>query len=354
MESELRSDPALARSVLGTDDPRRIADALGSFCASRLGSSVRRVLFCEISVGAAFGLLLGDGRRVFLKAHPPARGPNFLRAVHRPQGHLARRGFPCPGPVVGPEPFLSGHATVDEYADAGSYRDAHDPAIRREMARALARQVELCSGLPGVGALAEGGMRWPEGPQGALWPEPHNVLFDFEATAQGAGWIDRIALAARRARPEGAGEIVVGHRDWSAKHFRFEDRGGAPRLRVVYDWDALSADREPIIVGFAAATFTATWYLKVRSRAPSPWEAERFVSEYEGARGEPFSGPERSAAFCTAVYMMAYVARCEHAVDPAGEDLRASFRRALCARPDGYLGLFSAESGRGGGLGPRV
>ena len=338
MERELRSDPTLTRSILGTDDPRETADALDSFCALHAGSGVRRVLLCEISVGAAFGLLLGDGRRVFLKAHPPDRRPDFLRAVHRAQGHLARRGFPCPGPVVGPEPFRSGYATVDEYVDAGSHRDAHDPAVRREMARALSWQVELCSALSGVGALAEGGMRWPEK---ALWPEPHNALFDFGSTAQGAGWIDGIALAARSARPQGAGKTVVGHRDWSAKHFRFEDRWGSPRCRVVYDWDALSMDHEPIVVGFAAATFTATWYLKVHSRAPGPREVERFVSEYEAARGEPFSGPERRSAFCTAVYMMAYVARCEHAVDPAGENLRGSFRRALSARRGDYLGLCS-------------
>ena len=318
MERTLSSDPALARSILGTDDPLRVADALDSFCSLRLGSVVQSVLFCEISVGAAFGLLLEDGRRAFLKAHPPDRRPGFLRAVHRTQDHLARHGFPCPRPLVEPEPFLSGHGTVDEYVDEGSYRDAHDPGVREEMARALARLIALCSGLTGVGALTEGGMRWPGGPEEALWPEPHNALFDSWATAEGAGWIDGIALAARRARPETVGDIVVCHRDWSAKHFRFEDGVGPPRIRTVYDWDALGFDREPVFVGFAAATFTATWYLEVRSRAPGSWEVERFVSEYEGARGKPFSGPERRAAFCTAVYMMAYVARCEHAVDPAG------------------------------------
>ena len=118
---------------------------------------------------------------------------------------------------------------------------------------------------------------------------------------------------------------------------------------MVYDWDALSIDREPIVVGFAAATFTATWYLKVRSRAPSPREVERFVPEYEGARGKPFSEPERHAALCTAIYVMAYVARCEHAVDPTGENLRAGFRWALAMRLDGYLGLCSSGLGRGSG-----
>ena len=42
--------------------------------------------------------------------------------------------------------------------------------------------------------------------------------------------------------------------------------------------------------------------------------------------------------------MMAYVARCEHAVDPEGGNLWASFRRALRARPDGYLGLISEDT----------
>lgn len=343
MESELRSNPTLARFVLGTDDPQRVADALDSFCALRLGCGVQKVFFCEISVGAAFGLELPDGRRVFLKAHPPDRRPGFLRAVHRTQSHLASRGFPCPRPMLGPEPFLAGYATVDEHVDAGSFRDAHDPAVRGEMARLLARQVALCSGLPGVGALAEGGMRWPDGPEGALWPEPHSALFDFGATTEGAEWIDRVALAARRTRPEGVGELVVGHRDWSAKHFRFEDRDGTPTIAAVYDWDALGVDREPVFVGFAAATFTATWYLEVPSRAPSPEEVGRFVSEYEGARGEPLSGQEKCVALCTAVYMMTYVARCEHALDPEGGDLRASIRLALRSRLGGYLDLVSAQ-----------
>lgn len=344
-ERELRSNSELSRSILGTDDPGRLAETLDSFCALNLGSGVRRVLFCELSVGAAFGLLLRDGHRAFLKAHPPGRRPGFLRAVHRAQGHLARRGFPCPAPIVGPQPFLLGYATVDEYVDAGAHRDAHDPAVRREMAGALARQVALCSDLAGVGALKEGGMRWPKGPGEALWPEPHNALFDFGATAQGAGWIDRIAREARRARPEGTGEFVIGHRDWSAKHFRFEYRGGPPRISAVYDWDALGVDREPAFVGFAAATFTATWYLEVRSRAPDPAEVAGFVSEYEEVRGGPFSRPERRAAICTSVYVMAYAARCEHAVDPEGRDLRASFRRALSAETDGYLGLCSDGAG---------
>ena len=293
MEQELRSNPALTRSVLGTDDPREVACALDSFCAAHLGCAVRGILSCEISVGAAFGLLLRDGRRAFLKANPPARQPDFLRAVHRTQGHLARHGFPCPRPLVGPRPFLSGHATVDEYADEGSFRDAHDPAVRRKMARALARQVSLCSTLSGVEALADGGMRWPRGPEDGLWPEPHNALFDFGATAGGTGWIDGIALAAMRGRPGTAGR-VVGHRDWSAKHFRFEDGVSPPKIRAVYDWDALGVDREPVFAGFAAATLPppGTWRCRAGRPAPGRWGASspstrtRAVGPSPGPRGK--------------------------------------------------------------------
>jgi len=63
----------LAETILGTTDPRRVFEELASFCTVRLGSGVEEAYFCELSVGAAFGLRLWDGRRVMLKAHLPDR-----------------------------------------------------------------------------------------------------------------------------------------------------------------------------------------------------------------------------------------------------------------------------------------
>ena len=104
----------------------------------------------------------------------------------------------------------------------------------------------------------------------------------------------------------------------------------------------MSLDREPILVGSAAATFTATWYLDVGSKAPDPDELVHFVEEYEEARGSAFSKLERLSAFASAVYVTAYCARCEHAIDPGREDADArSFREALSTRPDAYLRLCS-------------
>jgi hypothetical protein len=73
MDEVLLSDQAFTRSILGTSDPGKVRRELDSFCANYLGSGLDRTLFCELSVGAAFGLLLRDGRRVFLKANPPDR-----------------------------------------------------------------------------------------------------------------------------------------------------------------------------------------------------------------------------------------------------------------------------------------
>jgi hypothetical protein len=202
------------------------------------------------------------------------------------------------------------------------------------MAATLARQIQLASGLTGLGSL----FRDDESPEGALWPRPHNALFDFEATTEGAAWIDAFARRARSVRPRTAGRMVVGHVDWSVKHFRF----AGEEVRVVYDWDSLRLAREPIFVGSAAATFTATWYLDVGSKAPDPDELVLFVEEYEEARGSAFSKAERLSAFASAVYATAYCARCEHAIDPGGEDPDAgSFRETLSARPDDYLRLCS-------------
>ncbi|MDP9410902.1 MAG: phosphotransferase [Actinomycetota bacterium] len=319
----------LAESVLGTADPGRIASSLKGFCSSMLGSPVEDVLFCEVSIGAAFGLRLSDARRVVLKAHPPDQAPDFLASVHRVQLHLSDRGFPCPRPVLGPTFFGAGLATVDELVDAGEFADAHEPEIRSEMARALARLIELASEVPQEALAPLEGPWWPKD---GLWPPPHNALFDFEATAAGAGWIDEIAMEAKWIVQNTPIGTVVCHGDWSANQMRFE--GG--KMSVAYDWDSLRVDKETTFVGHAATHFPYTDHLDVLA-SPSPEEVKLFVEEYEAARGASFSGPERAALFAAATYSLAYTARCEHAVDPKGNRFPGSRREALASTAEGYL-----------------
>ena len=339
LDQVLTDNPVFTSSILGTANPEEVATRLDAFCEEHLGSGLKECFFCELSVGAAFGLRLQDGRRVFLKAHKPDRSAEFLEAVGRVQGHLFERGFPCPRPLAGPAYFGPGLATAEEFEDEGEHVDAHEPVIRRRMAQALARAIELAAEVQDVGALSSG-WAWPKDD---LWPVPHNALFDFDATAAGAGWIDGIATEAKRVMDSFHGRVVVGHADWSVKHFRFS--GG--EVRIVYDWDSLRLDKEVSIVGTAAATVPATWYLEVASRAPSPDELWSFLEEYEAARGYPLSSEERRATAAVALYVMAYVARCEHAIDPEGEDLSGGFREVLPLHAEEYFRSGSSGRSRG-------
>lgn len=317
---DLTAAPKLAHEILGTASAAEVRRLIDGFCSVQLGSEVEELLICELSVGAAFGARLADGRRVLVKAHPPARPTRFLRAVRRVQTHLFRSGFPCPRPVATPAPFGLGFATVEDFVDAGDYADAHDPQIRRESAGTLAWLVRLARTVTEIDGLHEG---WKRPPRGKLWPEPHNAFFDFAATVPGSGWIEGIAAGAKSILDRFREETVVGHADWCSKHLRFE--GG--KSCVVYDWDSLRLDVEPAIAGGAAVTFPANRHLDAPN-LPTPEETWLFVEDYETTRGHSFSPRERPVVTAAAIYTLAYLARCEHAADPESSG-SSDYRSAL-------------------------
>ncbi|MGB3633134.1 MAG: hypothetical protein WA982_03760, partial [Rubrobacteraceae bacterium] len=151
-------------------------------------------------------------------------------------------------------------------------------------------------------------------------------------TTEGAGWIDAAAARAKAIVDDFDGRIVVGHTDWSADQIRTNNG----KVSVVYDWDSLRPEKEAVVLGIAASNFTATWSLGVPN-PPTPEETQLFVEDYEAARGESFSGAERKAIAAAAIYAIAYISRCEHAVDVEGEDLQGSFRDALPHHKEAYL-----------------
>lgn len=283
------------RSIFGTDDPSAIWAQVLAICPDAV-----ECFGFEVSVGARFGLHLRDGSRIALKVHVDRVRPDYLEAVQRVQKHLWERGFPCPKPLG-----VRGRGTLEEWRDDGVYRDGHEPEVRRVIAGELARLFRLTSELqplPGMEPF------FPPG-SGPLWPRPHNVLFDFEATAAGAEWIDDIARAAKLVRDVRVGRLVVGHGDWTVKHFRFDGL----RPTVIYDWDSLNTDFETVFAGSSAATFTYTEHLPV-SVWPTVEEAAAFLDEYERARTAPFTPEERRAVCAAAVYSRAYATRCTHAL----------------------------------------
>lgn len=324
--------PFIEDEIFGGHEPERIAEALDRFCGETLQASPVACRFYEASVGCVAGLELSDGRNVVVKAHRPHSDRAQLGAAHVVQATLAARGFPCPRPLVGPAPLALGIATVEELVDDGERRVA-TPAIRAAMAATLAALVETGSDLAGLPGLTRGLLP----PSSGLWPVPHSPIFDFAASQHGTGWIDTVAAAALAKVGNGAGRAprVVGHVDWAVKHFRFE----GDRVRVVYDWDSIVAADEPSIVGQAATSFPATWYLEARI-APTTDETRAFVAGYEVAAGRSFTVQEWHQVGAAATYALSYRARCEACGDPTATDFPpGSARESLALYGDELLHL---------------
>src|SRR3954447_24668536 len=169
----------------------RIVEVVGSACTRTCGSELADGFFYTVSVGCVFGCVLGDGRRVVLKAYQPRWTIPFLDAVRRVQRHLHAGGFPCPEPL-GDVVTVQGAVFVAE-------RELPDPGVSSlasdslaVSAAGLAEVVDRCQ-LLDEPALARHPLR---DPSEGVFPEPHSPIFDFVATAAGAEWIDDLARRA--------------------------------------------------------------------------------------------------------------------------------------------------------------
>jgi hypothetical protein len=304
MELATYPDSPIVLDVLGTLDAAAIRAR-----AFEYEPKAVEIFFFSASVGATFGVRLRDGSRRAIKVNVLFDDEAYFADLQRLQAELRERGYPAPAPVR-----RLGTVVVEEWLDEGAFRDGHEPEVGRAMAVELVRFVEHATA---TGIRPRRSFLRPAGSD-ALWPKPHNALFDFEATQAGAEWIDEIAAAARSV--ERAGREVVGHMDWAAKHVRFDDE---LRATAVYDWDSVTTECEAFVAGNAAASFTYTEELPYPvARWPAPGESEAFLAEYELARGAPFSAAERRAARAGCVYLIAYAARCHHALDSDTRELR--------------------------------
>jgi hypothetical protein len=327
-------------AIFGTDDPSAIAGRLDELCTSALGARIAGARFYTASVGSVAGVVLTDGREVVIKAHQPTTATAQLRELIRVRAGLAGVGSPTvlAGPLVierepaaGPEDSGVAHAVIEALVERGVWAEPHEPAVRRVLAHGLYAIVEACRPVVEGSSLAPMLLGVP--PTGRLWPVPHSKLFDFEATAAGAAWIDNVAIAARDVAL--AGDRIIGHADWRAEHVRISD--GA--IAVAYDWDSLARDREPALVGSCAHAFTADWTRDDRVQAPTLDEARAFVADYEAARGRLFDGAERATCAAVFAYASAYTARCGHALGRDERDQPGTFQHLVARHGRGLLAL---------------
>ena len=309
--------PFVDLDIFGTDQAGAIARMMDDFCLARLGSAIARSLFYRTSIAAVHGVELEDGRRVVIKARPPPEtnpdltsGRRALESVTALMRFLADSGFPCPRPLLASAPLGRGLATVEEMIEGGDCGDGLDPPCRRLIADGLARALALLRRAPGDHRHLA---RRPLGK--ALYPKPHGRLFDFEATAAGAAWIDDFARRARAADTLEA-DPVLGHGDWRVEHLRFSEE----RIVAAFDWDSLALRREVETVAVAAHGFPLDWSGRGIHRQPTGDDIRAFIADYEAARGGPFAKAERASLFANIVYAMAYGARCTHALAPDTSD----------------------------------
>jgi len=308
-------------AIFESDDAAVIAGAIDAFCRRHLGAGVAGGLFHQSSIGSVTGVTLADGRRVVIKVHQPERTTAFLAEIVRVQSHLAERGIFAAAVVVGPLPLGRGHAIVERYIEVGATADAHRPQIRRALARSLRAIVTTCEPLVPSTSL---GAALFNSTGATLWPVPHSRLFDFDATARGAEWIDEIAARAR-ARMAPAGQRVIGHSDWRQEHVRLV--GDEPV--AAFDWDSLCCQFEPALLGSVAHGFCADWSRSDHQQAPTLAEARAFIADYEAVRQAPFSAAERQLCAAAFAYACAYTARCGHALGGDQRDRPGTFAHLL-------------------------
>lgn len=293
------------RAVFGPLDPNELVEGVVSECRRAFGVGVRDGFLYEVSSGVVIGCELKDGRRIVLKGHQPRWSAPFLAAVRHVQRALYADGYPCAAPID--EIITVGSAAMSvesELADPG-IGPATD-AARRGLATGLADLVERCRRIDAPG-LDEHPLRQRSA---TVFPEPHSPIFDFEATSEGAEWIDEIASVARSIVDGDTSDVVIAHTDWCLRNVRLDGSG----VVAVYDWDSLALLRETEAVALAAATWPKTG--QPDDPTPTIADVDRYADIYEQRRGTMFTPMQRRATRAAAVASMAYTARCEHAIDP--------------------------------------
>ncbi len=322
IDDELASviDASMARvgadvefALFASSDPRVVADQLLDHVRHRLGT-VTAVEFYRAGVGVVVGLRLGDGRGVVVKVHRWNVTMRRLDAIQRVQAQLAA-ALPAPRPIDRPARLGRGIATIEELRAAG-HANGHEPGVRREIARCLHQLVAASIAIASDDVGSPSLMRRPDEP---LWPEPHDVRFDFDATLAGAEWIDDCAREARytlaATRP---GPSSIGHFDWRTENLGFS--GG--RIVAIYDWDSLGVADEPVIVGANAAHFCANW--PMGQTVASIAEMAAFVDDYQLACGRPFDDEQTARLVAARTASIAYGARCQHSDRMLRPDIAAS------------------------------
>ena len=300
---------SLLVELFGTPNTEVAASALLDAVGS--DGQPRGVCLVRLNSGVVVGFdLEGALDRVVVKVHRKHLMPR-LGSVLRAQRILGAAGIPVATPLTAaPQLVGSGAALIETWRADGESVDVRSPARRRALARcsfAISDTLDA-DHFPDLVPTRAG-----------RYPPPHSPVFDFEATSEGAEWIDVLADAAlaEHAALGGAGRRVVAHTDLRPENVLLDLSGTDPVVSTVYDLDSLVVDAEPWLVGGTARAFSTDWS-RPDPMIPTLPEIDGFLHDYEDVRGVAFSADETQLARAGALHALAYSARCEHALFPDG------------------------------------
>ena len=320
----------LERAVFGDVSREQIDVWLASHVWERLSAEMSTVLFRSGRVGAVYGLQLSDGHHVVVKVHRKPVVLEHLSAASACQRVLADAGYPCPSPLDGPAVTAGHTATIEAWLDEGEPGNAHQPAIRKTMAKSLAMQPEILREMPSV-ILATHPPAWASYARGP-WPTPHDSIFDFSKSEPSYQWLDALAAEAARVLGPPTAPEVIGHSDWVCQNLRFAHG----EVVASYDWDSLIGQSEPVLAGFGGGSYTEG--STAGAGAPSPEEVAAFLADYDDSLERRFTGEQQVVAAAAAAWVIAYNARCGVCLEALGYGVDAgSALRMLERHRDAYL-----------------
>jgi hypothetical protein len=293
----------IVNDILGTTDPHQIADLISQYISPYIKRDIEKILFLALSAGAVFGFLLTSGEKIVLKIYNKRNSLFYLEEMNRIQQIFVNENYPAPRILSPIFKFHNTHAGLYNYI-AGVKENAHDPIIRTELAKYLAKFSEIVDKyqFKPIKTFMQESMKG-----GKIWPIPHNVMFDFKKTSRGAGWISKHAKNAKKGINKYKFSERLAYTDWDVKNTIFKNK----QLVGVFDWDAVGSMSEQEMVGRAAAQFTADWE-SGNKVTPTPHEGREFVKSYEKFGGRSFDSDEYVVVSASADYLIALISRFEH------------------------------------------
>ena len=300
------------RPVVGLED-------LSAWCVKWLAAPAADILFETGALSAVWGLRLDDGRAVVVKVRTPSPRLAGCFAVHR---HLWQAGFPCPEPLVGPQP-LGGHVATAEALLTVTGQPGAGAEFVRASAAGLARLVSQAPRPDSVPSLAPspGYAGWDHNQVG-LWPTPTDGSPDYN-TCPEPKWADSVAAAVRERLRICRRAPLIGHGDWWDGNLVWNGSD----LLAVHDWDSVICQPEPAIAGNAAAEFLGLGGPQARATVE---QSATFLDAYVQARGLEWDTADHEVAWAAGLWVRAFDAKeAAHDGDPDAVLTRSEARARL-------------------------